>query len=80
MNYLEIQNKTLEVFRLVFGESARINENSSADTLDKWDSLTHIILIQNLEKAFDLKFDLFEIVDIRDVKGLINYIASKKGT
>ena len=80
MNYLEIQNKTLEVFRLVFGESARINENSSADTLDNWDSLNHIVLIQNLDKAFDLKFDLFEIVDIRDVKGLINYIASKKGT
>lgn len=77
MNKLNIQHKTLEVFRTVFGQSAQINEHSTADTIEKWDSLNHIILIQELEKAFNLKFDLFEIVELRDVKGFVDYISSK---
>lgn len=78
MNYLEIQNKTLEVFRLIFGDSSQIHKNANADTIDKWDSLNHILLIQELEKAFGIKFDLFEIIEIRDVKGLVDYISRKK--
>ena len=33
---------------------------------------------QKLEKAFGIKFDLFEIIEIRDVKGLVDYISRKK--
>ena len=78
MDYIEIQNKTLEVFRLVFGDSSQINENANADTIDKWDSLNHILLIQELEKIFGIRFDLFEIIEIRDVQGLVDYISRKK--
>lgn len=77
MEYIDIQNKTLDVFKSVFGDSPQINEKATADTIDKWDSLNHIILLQELEKAFNIKFDLFEIIDLRDVKGLTDYISSK---
>jgi len=79
MNRNKIAEKTLAVFRIVFGETANLNENTTADDISKWDSLNHIILIQELEKAFDIKFDLFEIIEIRDIAGMINYIFSKKG-
>ncbi len=79
MNRNEIAEKTLSVFQSVFGEAANLNGQTTADDIAKWDSLNHIILIQELEKMFDMKFDLFEIIEIRDVAGIINYIFSKKG-
>ena len=78
MEKTAILDKTLEVFKQVFGESSEVNEYASSDTIDKWDSLNHILLIQELEKAFGLKFDLFEIIELRDVKGLVDYIFSKE--
>ena len=77
MRYNDIQEKTLNVFRKTFGDSPQINENAGIDTIDKWDSLNHIILIQELEKSFNLKFNLFEIIEIRDVAGMVDYIFSK---
>ncbi|SHF38706.1 acyl carrier protein [Mariniphaga anaerophila] len=70
----EIVEKTLDTFRNVFGEVDGLTEQTSADDIGKWDSLNHVILIQELEKAFDMKFDLFEIIEIRDVAGIVNYI------
>jgi acyl carrier protein len=78
MDRKEITDKTLVIFRKIFGNQANINENSSAGEIEKWDSLNHILLIQELEKAFEIKFDLFEIIDLKDVQGIIGYILSKK--
>jgi len=77
MDRKEITDKTLAVFRNIFGNQVNITENSSAGEIDKWDSLNHILLIQELEKAFGIKFDLFEIIDLKDVQGIIEYIFSK---
>jgi len=70
MDRKEITDKTLAVCRKIFGTQANITENSSAGEIDKWDSLNHILLIQELEKAFGIKFDLFEIIDLKDVQGI----------
>ena len=78
MDRKEIADKTFGVFRKIFGNQANINENSSAEEIEKWDSLNHILLIQELEKVFAMKFDLFEIIDLKDVQGIIGYILSKK--
>ncbi len=77
MNRQEITSKTLEVFQKVFGIQTPVTENSSAENIDKWDSLNHILLIQELERTFQLKFDLFEIINLKDVQGIIDYIFSK---
>jgi len=77
MNQKDITKKTLAVFHTIFGKQTKITEKSSADNIEKWDSLNHILLIQELEKVFRIKFDLFEIINIKDVKGIVNYISSK---
>jgi len=79
MDRKEITDKTLAVFKKIFGTQANITENSSAGEIDKWDSLNHILLIQELEREFGIKFDLFEIIDLKDVQGIIEYIFSKNG-
>jgi acyl carrier protein len=76
----ETVSKTLATFQKVFGEAEKINGQTSADDIRAWDSLNHIILIQELEKTFNMKFNLFEIIEIRDVAGMVDYIFSKIGS
>lgn len=77
MTHEETVSKTLATFQKVFGDAEPINEQTTADDIRAWDSLNHIILIQELEKSFNLKFNLFEIIEIRDVAGMVDYIFSK---
>lgn len=76
----ETVSKTLATFQKVFGEAEKIDEQMSADDIRAWDSLNHIMLIQELEKTFNLKFNLFEIIEIRDIAGMVDYIFSKIGS
>jgi acyl carrier protein len=75
----ETVSKTLATFQKVFGAGENINEQTTADDIRAWDSLNHVVLIQELEKTFNLKFNLFEIIEIRDVAGMVDYIFSKTG-
>ena len=77
MERSEVVDKVLTVFRTVLGEIPGLSEKTSAADLAQWDSLNHVILIQELEKAFNLKFDLFQIIEIRDVVGLTDAIYSQ---
>jgi len=72
--------QTLAIFRRVFGNIPHLNEQTSADDIGKWDSLNHVILIQELEKSFGMKFDLFDIIEIRDVAGIVDYICKNRKT
>ena len=45
-----------------------INIDSSSDTLDGWDSLGMVYLITELEQKFNVKFDIFEIADLQNIK------------
>lgn len=72
----ETSVKTISVFQKVFGEMG-LNEQMSADDIRNWDSLNHVMLIQELEKTFNLKFNLFEIIEIRDIAGMVDYVYSK---
>tara|TARA_B100000927_G_C16459286_1_gene467184 strand:+ start:704 stop:910 length:207 start_codon:yes stop_codon:yes gene_type:complete len=58
-------------------DEADINENSSADEIDQWDSLAHIKLILEIERQFDIKFSLGELQNLKNIKGLISLVESK---
>ena len=44
-----------------------IDENSSPDTIDKWDSLQHLQLILALEEEFGVQFSVDEITAMQTV-------------
>ena len=55
MNKEEIFNTILLTCRSVFkDEDLELTFDSSADQIDKWDSLTHIELILEIEKRFNI--------------------------
>lgn len=53
---------------------SEIHENSSAKTIENWDSLQHMNLIFALEEAFDMKFLDEEIMGMACVKDILDIL------
>ena len=67
-----------EVFQDVFDdEDIHVNENTTADDIEEWDSLTNIQLVVAIEKAFGIKFKSSEIMSWSNVGEMINSICDK---
>jgi acyl carrier protein len=78
MNRKDIFNKVSEVFIDVLeDEKLVIHEDYNADDIDDWDSLTHIMLIVETEKKFNIKFLSSEITSWKDIGAMITAIESK---
>ena len=74
----EVKDRLEKVFREVFDdESIVITDETSADDIDAWDSLTHVELIVAVEEEFDMKLSAKEIVRLKNVGEFINLIHSK---
>jgi acyl carrier protein len=55
-----------------------VNE-TSADDIEEWDSLSHIRFMISLERAFGVKFSNEEIAELKNVGELVAVIEKKLG-
>jgi acyl carrier protein len=51
----------------------------TAQDIENWDSLHHIQLISEVERAFRIKFKLREVLSMKNVGDLIDLIHAKQG-
>lgn len=58
-------------------EEVDINENTTADDVETWDSLSHIRLIVAIERKFGVKFKNSEIESMMNVGDLIKTLDAK---
>lgn len=49
----------------------------TADDVENWDSLTHMLMITKVEEQFGVKFKLKELNKMKQVGDLISLIESK---
>lgn len=67
-----VEDKLKEIMALVFEVPQEdINENTSPDDLDNWDSIGAINLVTALEDEFDLEFedeDILEMLNFELIK------------
>ena len=64
-----MENRIKNVMAAVFGISIEdINEESSPDSIDNWDSLNLMNLAVSLEEEFDIEFDDDEIAEMLNFK------------
>ena len=74
----EIFKKVSIIFKEVLeDDDIIISEDQGAKDIDEWDSLTHIMLIVETEKEFQLKFLSSEIANWNNIGEMITAIESK---
>ncbi|WP_127138966.1 acyl carrier protein [Flagellimonas oceanensis] len=59
-------------------ESFELNDDTSAKDVDGWDSVTHMMLINEIEEKYDIKFSLVELMGLENISDLIKIILEKK--
>lgn len=75
MNTLE---RLQEVFREVFDdEDIVIGEETTAEDIEGWDSLTHVVLIVAVEDEFGVKFSIAETSSLKNIGDFIKLIDNK---
>jgi len=66
------------IFREVFEDTKlEINKETSAQSIDNWDSLNHVMLIATIESEFDISFELDEMIEFKNVGDILTAIQSK---
>jgi acyl carrier protein len=74
----DVITKLTGIFRKVFNsDSLILSDELTANDVDHWDSLTHMILITDIEDSFSIKFRLKELNRMRNVGEMIDIIISK---
>lgn len=58
-------------------DEVELKEETSANDIEEWDSLSHIQLIVAIEKAFGIKFTSLEIMKWRNVGEMVNSMEEK---
>lgn len=67
-----------EVFRDVLdNEDIVLSDETTADDIEEWDSLSHIQLIVAVEKAFHVKFTSKEILSWKNIGEMVDCILAK---
>ncbi len=78
MNREEILIQVQDVFRDVLDdETIVLNNETTAQDIEEWDSLTHIQLVVEVEKNFKVKFKAREILSWKNVGEMLDSIQSQ---
>jgi acyl carrier protein len=58
---------------------SRVNDECGPETVDHWDSLRVLVLLDEVEKAFNVRFSLDELETIRTVKDIKSSLQHNHG-
>lgn len=64
--------------RVLKKDSILLTETTVAQDVDGWDSLTHMLIINDIEEYFDLKFSFREIAKFKNVGDICKAIQAKQ--
>jgi acyl carrier protein len=74
----EILKKVEEVFREELElDDLELTDETTADDVEEWDSLSHVQLVVALEKDFGIKFSSREILSWENIGDLVDCIEKK---
>ena len=56
-------------------EASQIDDDSGPETIENWDSFRGLILFEELESKFNVKFTLNELLNVRKIKDIKNILS-----
>lgn len=78
MTDVDILASLTSILRDTFNEqNLNINNATTAEDIEEWDSLSHIELISNIEVHYKIRFALGELQDLKNIGDMIELIKTK---
>ena len=78
MNEEEVLGKVNDIFKRIFeNDNLLIDMTTTADDVEEWDSLNHTLMIVEVEKFFNLKFKLKEVLGFQNVGDMVKTIVTR---
>lgn len=78
MEKSEVLIKLTMIFKKSFNNSSIVLfDEMTANDLEGWDSLTHMLLVSEIEERFNIKFKLKDLNKMRNVGDMVEIIISK---
>jgi len=78
MTRKELFDGVQDIFRDIFDEDNMVIEDkTTSDDIEDWDSLNHINLVSAIEKEFEIRFALGELMALKDVGAMIDLMIEK---
>lgn len=75
---MDIMTELNGVFRQLFeDDSLVVTRTTTADDIEEWDSITHMILVTAVEKKFGIKFSLVDLTTLTMVGDMADLIEKK---
>lgn len=68
-NLLDIVANVMEV------QVSQIDDESGPETIENWDSFRGLILFEELESKFNVKFTLNELLNVKKIKDIKNILS-----
>ena len=68
--------KIIESLKNVF-ENNKINEKSSSENINEWDSVAMINIIMEIEKSFEIKIDIDQIEKVKSYESIKEILINK---
>lgn len=79
MEKQEIMNQMQSIFRKVFNNAnIEIEEETTAEDVEEWTSLTYMQLITEQQKVFGVKYSLRDMLEFKSVGDMVNFIYKVK--
>ena len=74
----EVYERLNVVFQDVFDDgSITVNDATTADDIEDWDSLEHINLVVAVERCFGIKFTMKEVTSMKNVGEMVDIILAR---
>jgi len=54
-----------------------VTEATSAQDIERWDSITHVNILMTVERTFKIRFSLGEIKQLRNVGEMVSLVSQK---
>ncbi len=78
MNRKEIIERLTVIFHEVFNDSTIVlRDDMTAKDVERWDSLTHMLMITKVEEVFGIKFKLKELNKLKQVGDIVSILLEK---
>ncbi len=73
----DILKKIKPIFiKVLEHDNFELTYTTTTEDVDGWGSLTHMVIIEEIEKDFDINFKLLELMGMDNIGDLINSIKS----